>query len=121
MYHTTSFSGNTQSISSLVAVLGLKLAVSQYLGVCTVSDVEGTDFLLTRNDGENLWHWEHEFVVVSMGDAVTYVRNGAVMLGVVVGVDLAEGELELVLDNGERGWADAHAVKAVVVRSVLAA
>lgn len=107
MYHTSSSKINTQ------------LFISQYLGVCTATEVIGNNTLLVRNDGQSLYHWASEFTAVNVEDLVTFTRNGETVLAVVVTVDAEAGELELILESGERGWADAHTVKAVVARNVV--
>jgi hypothetical protein len=107
MYTTTSSFSNT-------------LVVSQYLGVCTVSETAGKHILLTRNDGVSAYHLAHEFTEVKVNDAVSFTtRRGKVLVGKVVTVDVEAGEVELVLASGKRGWADAHAVKSVLARNVV--
>lgn len=106
MYHTNS-SKTTQ------------LYVSQYFGVCKATDTIGNNTLLRRNDGASMYHWTHEFTPVNVEDCVVFTRNGETVLAVVVTVDAEAGELELILETGERGWANADAVKAVIARNVV--
>lgn len=104
MYHTNSSERNTQ------------LVVSQYLGVCRVSETAGKHPLLTRNDGRQMYHWAHEFTALHLNDVVSYTRKGEVIVGMVIAIDVEAGEVELLLENGERGWASAHAIKTVLAR-----
>ena len=108
MYHTNSSTGNTS------------LVISRYLGVARITEIAGKHILLTRNDGQQAYHWAHEFTPVTVNDAVTFTRGGVTLVGLVVAVDTDAGELELLLENGEQGWADAHAVKTVLARGMAA-